>query len=93
VEGLDYVKASYHSIRGTVNSAWEKNGDVFQWEITVPGNATATVYIPITDKPNVTESGQEASSAKGVKLLRMENGFAVYQIGSGNYSFRSTSIN
>jgi alpha-L-rhamnosidase len=89
VEGLDYVKASYHSLHGLIKSAWQKDGNAFQWEITVPANTAATVYIPATGKAQVTESGQKASSAKGVKFLRMEGEYAVYQVGSGNYSFMS----
>jgi alpha-L-rhamnosidase len=90
VAGLDYVKASYHSVHGVVKSSWSKNGSAFQWEITVPGNTTATVYIPATDKAQVTEGGNKASSAKGVKFVKMEGEYAVYQVGSGNYSFLST---
>jgi len=90
VEGLDYVKASYHSIHGLIKSHWQKNGNAFQWEITVPVNVTATVYIPATNKAQVTEGGQKASSAKGVKFLKMEGEYAVYEVKSGSYSFLST---
>ena len=89
VKGLDDVKSSYHSMNGIIKSAWNKNGNAFQWEITVPGNTTATVYIPAKDKAQVTENGQKASSAKGVKFLRMEGEYAVYLVGSGSYSFQS----
>ena len=89
VEGLDYVKASYHSIHGLIKSNWQKKDNVFQWEISVPANTTATVYIPATGKAQVTESGQKASSAKGVKFLKMEGEYAVYEVGSGSYSFQS----
>ena len=89
VEGLNYVKASYHSMHGLIKSAWQKTDNAFQWDITVPANTTATVYIPATDKSKVTEGGQKASSAKGVKFLRMEGEYAVYQVGSGSYSFMS----
>ena len=89
VAGLDYVKASYHSLHGLIKSDWKKDGSAFQWEITVPGNTTATVYIPAKNKAQVTESGQKASSAKGVKFVKMDGEYAVYQVGSGSYSFRS----
>ena len=86
---VDYVKASYHSLHGLIKSNWQKSGNAFQWEITIPANVTATVYIPATNKAQVTESGQKASSAKGVKFRKMEGNYAVYQVGSGNYFFRS----
>ena len=37
----------------------------------------------------VTEGGEPAGQARGVKLLRTEAGSAVYSVGSGTYSFRS----
>ena len=87
VDGIDYVKASYHSIRGMIKSHWQKKNNTFQWEITVPANTTATVYIPATDKALVSEGGQKASAAKGVKFVKMEGDYAVYEVGSGSYSF------
>jgi len=90
VKGLDFVKASHHSMHGLIKSSWNKNSDAFQWEITVPCNTTAMVYVPATDKVQVTEGGIKASSAKGVKFMKMEGDYAVFQVGSGSYSFRST---
>ena len=92
VSGLDYVKASHHSIHGLIKSNWQKKNGVFLWEIEIPANSTATVYIPATDKSQVTESGQTASSAKGVKFVKMEGEYAVYKVGSGNYSFQSGGL-
>ena len=90
VKELDYVKASYHSMHGLIRSAWQKNDSVFQWEITIPANTTASVYIPATNKEQVTESGQKVSSAKGVKFLKMDGDYAVFQVGSGSYNFHSS---
>jgi alpha-L-rhamnosidase len=89
VEGLDFVKASYHSIHGLIKSSWNKDGQTFQWDITVPGNTTALVYVPATNKAQVTEGGVKASSAKGVKFVKMEDGYAVFEVGSGSYLFQS----
>jgi alpha-L-rhamnosidase len=89
VEGLDYVKASYKSVRGLIKSEWKKTGEQFVWNITVPCNSTATVYIPVTaDKNKVTENGKKASASKGVKFLRLTDKYRVLRVGSGNYSFK-----
>jgi len=89
VDGLDYVKASYHSLHGLIKSSWQKSDNSFQWDVTIPANTTATVYIPATNGSQVTESGQKVSSAKGVKFLKMDGEYAVYSVGSGCYSFLS----
>jgi len=58
-------------------------------DVTVPPNATATVFVPAKDAASVTESGKPTGEANGVKFLRMENGAALYAVGSGNYQFQS----
>jgi alpha-L-rhamnosidase len=89
VDGLDYVTASYHSVHGEIKSAWKKTGGIFHWEISLPANTSAIVYIPAINKKQVSESGEKASSAKGVKFIKMENNHAVYEVASGTYNFSS----
>jgi alpha-L-rhamnosidase len=89
IEGLDFVKASYHSVHGLIKSDWKKDGPRFIWSITIPGNTKAIVYIPARSENSVTEGGKEASSASGIRFIRMEGDRAVFEIGSGDYSFIS----
>ena len=66
-------------------------------DVTIPPNSTATIFVPAKDAASVTESGpstglragKPATKAVGVKFLRMENGAAVYAVGSGTYHFQS----
>ncbi len=84
---VSWCKASYDSIRGKITVNWQSEGDTFTMEVTIPVNTTATVFVPARDTNAVTESGEPAANAKGVKFLRMENGAAVYEVGSGAYRF------
>jgi alpha-L-rhamnosidase len=86
---LDWVKARYQSIRGRIDSAWQLADGRFELKVAVPGNATATVYVPAPAAAGVTESGQPAAQAKGVKFLRQEGNRAVFEVGSGQYTFES----
>ena len=89
VDGLNHVKASYKSPVGLIKSEWTKENGAFLWNITVPCNSTATVYVPVTtDKNKVTESGKKAPSSKGVKFLQSTDKYQVFKVGSGNYSFK-----
>jgi alpha-L-rhamnosidase len=88
VGDLTAVKASYRSIHGLISSDWEIENGSFEWNVTVPSNTTATVYIPTADDKTITESGQSLAEFEG-ELLRVENGKAVVSIGSGQYHFRS----
>ena len=93
---LTWAKVRYDSIRGRIESAWrldEKEtaagGRGLVLDVVIPANTTATVYVPAADAAKVTEGGKPAAEAPGVKFLRAEGGAAVYEVGSGKYSFAS----
>ena len=86
---LRRVHCAYDSIRGRIESRWEKSADgKLTLIIVVPANVTATIYIPAKDASAVTEGGGSAAKADGVTFLRQENGAAVFAVGSGKYSFQ-----
>jgi alpha-L-rhamnosidase len=45
--------------------------------------------MPAASAESVKESAKPVAQARGVKLLKAENGRAVFSVGSGNYSFES----
>jgi alpha-L-rhamnosidase len=89
VGDLRFVKATHRSPFGLIASEWTKEVGAFRWQITVPANTTATVYVPAKDAATITESGVPAAQARGVKALPRENDYAVFEIGSGKYNFVS----
>ena len=86
---LKNASVNYRSVYGNISSEWLVNGNIFHWNIIVPANTTATVYVEAESEEQVTENGTKASKADGVTFIRMENGCAVYKVGSGKYSFES----
>jgi alpha-L-rhamnosidase len=92
VEGLDWVRCSYRSVRGQVVSNWSRTRGAVEWQITIPPNATATVFIPADGLDDVREgpgNGVPASRAEGVRDAHMEGPNAVFSAGSGTYRFFS----
>ena len=87
VEGMDWVKCTYRSIRGPVKCAWHKNSDRFQLDISVPVGTEAVVHIPVEDGTVVTENGKPITQAAGIVFLRSEDDTEVYRVGSGQYQF------
>ncbi len=73
-----------------IASDWKIDGGSFHWDVTVPPNTTATVWVPAKEERSVTEGGRRASEIKGIKFLRRESDAAVYEVGSGNYRFVSS---
>jgi alpha-L-rhamnosidase len=87
--GITFAKGELESMYGRIASSWRLEDSRFRLSVAVPANTTATVYIPAASEQDVTERGKPASQAEGVKFLRMENGAAVFEVGSGNYEFAS----
>jgi alpha-L-rhamnosidase len=86
---LNSADGEFASVKGPIKSSWKKENGFFYLDVTVPGNTTATVYVPTKNRDTITESGNPLAEVKGVKFLTSQNEYAVYQIGSGSYHFKS----
>lgn len=89
VGDITWVKCHHESLYGRIESNWKRDSGTVKLDVTIPANTHATVYMPARDDTPVTEGGCAIEKAKGVKFLRMENGAAVYEVGSGRYQFCS----
>ena len=87
--GLTHAKAAYLSHYGKIASSWKVDATGTEYDVTIPVNTSATVFIPATSVGSVEEGGASADKADGVRFLRMEAGCAVYEVGSGNYKFHT----
>jgi len=87
VGDVTWVKASYNSIRGKIVSDWSLQGHEFTLDTTIPPGITATIFVPAAAADTVTEGGRPAAESPGLQYLRMENGHAIYEAGSGHYAF------
>jgi alpha-L-rhamnosidase len=87
--GLTFAKAQFQSIHGKIVSDWKIRVGSFLFNIEVPANTAAEVFLPATNPGMVLEAGKSAFKVEGVKFLRMEDGNAVFAVGSGNYRFAS----
>jgi alpha-L-rhamnosidase len=87
---LTFVKASHRSPHGEIVSEWRREGATFSWNVLVPVNTHATLFVPAKSADHVLERGAPSKRSPGVEWLRDENGAAVYQIGSGRYHFVSS---
>lgn len=87
VVSVDWVKCNYESHYGNIISNWKIENDQFTWEVTIPANSTATVYI---QGNNITEGGSPIEDGVGVTFIKNEDGGSVYNVESGNYSFLSS---
>jgi alpha-L-rhamnosidase len=81
--------AAFNSIRGTIRSTWTNAASTYALSVTVPPNATASVFLlGATNLANITESGVAATNTVGLLAAPViTNGTAFFQIGSGSYIF------
>lgn len=89
ISNVNWVKAHYNSVRGKIISEWQRDDNSFNLNITIPVNSTATIYLPAEDITEIQEGGTDISSVKDIQFVKMENGSAVFTVGSGSYSFES----
>jgi len=86
---LTFVTASYNSIYGEIKSEWNLSNEKFKWELKIPANTSAIIYVPTLGQEDVLEGEELAKNSKGVKFLRWENNSAIFEVSSGEYSFTS----
>ncbi|WP_172594311.1 family 78 glycoside hydrolase catalytic domain [Mariniphaga sediminis] len=85
---MEEVKAFFESPYGPIKSEWRKKDGQFEYDIEVPVNTTALVYLPSAGNNTVTESGRLVEEVDEVSFVKTEENCSVYRIGSGAYSFK-----
>jgi alpha-L-rhamnosidase len=87
----DIVNASYSNLTpyGNASISWKKEKEKFNMDIRVPVSCTATVYVPDRKDNKVKVNGRKIKRSDKITLLRLEDGYAVYNVNSGNYLFES----
>ena len=55
VEGMDWVKGEYHSVRGLISSEWKREGGKVTLTVTIPSGCTADIRVG--DKTETVGSG------------------------------------
>jgi alpha-L-rhamnosidase len=88
---LTWAKAHHDSIYGRIAVDWRRDGEKLTLNVTIPAGTTATVFAPTTQPEAVTESGRPASESPGVTFKGSEDNCAVFEIGSGQYTFCASS--
>ena len=89
VPGLDHARAVHRSPYGPIRSEWKREGDAFHWNVSVPPNTTATLYLPADDSTSARESGRSVERRPGIRVTGLDRGRLVLTLAPGNYRFYS----
>ena len=88
-ERITSARASYASNYGDIVSEWSfESDDATLYNVTVPANSTATLYLPAGTSSSIYEGEIEAEKSEGVSFKGFHAGKAVYELGSGSYHFK-----
>ncbi|MHC4555880.1 MAG: family 78 glycoside hydrolase catalytic domain [Planctomycetota bacterium] len=83
LDGLDWVRSSYRSIRGPVSCNWKRQGNCVVMVLNVPVNTSATLILPTAGA--ITENGCPAANSEGVEKVSEQHGNTKVRLGSGQY--------
>ncbi|GHO72798.1 alpha-L-rhamnosidase [Ktedonobacter sp. SOSP1-85] len=84
---LQRLRAVYDSIHGRIVSAWAYEESTFTWQIELPPNTTATVYVPAAPGALINDQEPQALREEGLTFVRREENAAVYTAQAGHYQF------
>jgi alpha-L-rhamnosidase len=87
--GLNWAKGHYESVHGKILSRWKIEGEKMTYELEIPANTTATVYLPVESVETTSESDKPIKESSDVEIAGFENGELIIKVGSGNYKFKS----
>jgi alpha-L-rhamnosidase len=76
---------------GRVSSSWSRSGRTFALTVQVPVGSQASVCVPADGVGSVTESGVPIGKADGVTVVGQQGSCLQLHVGSGKYSFHSTT--
>lgn len=87
VNDLTWAKGSYTSVHGTITTDWKITNGQFNLHVSIPPNTTAEIYLPCKENSKIIEVNDMLKQNVNVIPERYENGYAVSEIGSGDYHF------
>ncbi|WP_211316518.1 family 78 glycoside hydrolase catalytic domain [Niabella yanshanensis] len=85
---INYVKASYHSINGKIESSWKKVNGKLIMDIIIPVNTKAKVLIPASSVGSVRVKGKNDIMLKSSDVSNRVEA----DLGSGKYQFEVTGF-
>ncbi len=83
--GVNYVKATYHSIKGEIRSSWKKINDRLEIGVSIPVNTKAEVIIPSASVKHILINKRPLHEFSDHSIVDNNKAISV-RLGSGNYN-------
>lgn len=85
--GFKNAAATLQTYYGTASSGWKIITDKILFDVEIPPNTTATIYLPAKATEAITENGTALSAIKDISMTGSEEGYVILKVGSGKYNF------
>jgi alpha-L-rhamnosidase len=84
---FSYAKANLKTYYGNVSSIWKVDSSEIIFDVEIPCNTTATIYIPADNIASVKENNLSIDAEKNISVKGKEGDYIIAEVGSGNYHF------
>jgi alpha-L-rhamnosidase len=84
---LTSASAEYETKYGFVKSSWKIGNGKLNFDVEIPANTTAVVYIPTSKSTSILESQKALNASKELKVKGVEGNYTAVELGSGKYQF------
>jgi hypothetical protein len=91
VGDVTWARASFKSIRGTIQSSWKISRKTLSLDVAVPPGCTATVLFPGKYRNAITEGNKPVAEVKDISVELKDPASPAIHLSSGNYHFEGTS--
>jgi len=82
IDDIPCLDGAFTTSRGLAENKMTRTGSDLTMDVTIPGNTTAEVWVPTT-------SGDTVLASSRATYLRVEDGYTVYSVGAGEFTFES----
>lgn len=84
VSGLDHFEASHKGPYGTIRSSWKKKKENISYQVTIPSNSKAKLYLK---GDIILEGGKSLDTNNLIKILKNEKDNYILELKAGDYFF------
>ncbi len=93
---LEFVRATYNSVKGMIVSNWSKKEKLFELEVSLPMNTSSLIHLPDFGSEKIAiregdivifDKNKALNKVNGLKFRGKEDGYIVFEAGSGKYQF------
>jgi hypothetical protein len=70
-----------------ISCEWKKDQHQFTMNITIPANATATIYLPSNSSSIISENGKNMKARTDLHVDGLKKDRTKIRVGSGTYHF------